>query len=37
MELIYQHPWWTTLWLFLICCAFSDISNIRIRKGGNDT
>lgn len=26
MELLYAHPWWTTLWIIIIAVAISNIS-----------
>ena len=25
MELIYSHPWWTTLWLIIICGTIRNL------------
>ena len=32
LEFISTHPWWTTLWLLIICGAFSGLVNIKIGR-----
>lgn len=29
MEIIYEHAGWTTLWIFLVCLAISDLGRGR--------
>lgn len=31
MEIIYQHPYLTTLWIFMIC-----VTAINLKHGGNE-
>lgn len=36
MELLYEHPVWTSIWLLIITLGLSSVGNITIRRGNED-